>query len=119
MAKSRTAAGSSRFEILESVIENLPIGIALFEMTGKTLFYNKKFREIHSLTDAMAEAERFDTMVDEGLMDALKEEPHEFLNRVLSSLNAGRDFVDEVEIGDSIIAIHAVPLDKDHMLAVH
>jgi diguanylate cyclase (GGDEF)-like protein len=119
MPKPSPAAGASRLEIFESVIEHLPIGIALFEMSGKTLLYNKKFRELHSLTDAMAEAERFDTMVDEGLMDALKEEPHEFLNRVLSSLNAGRDFVDEVEIGNSIIAIHAVPLDRDHMLAVH
>ena len=119
MAKPSTTAGSNRFEILESVIENLPIGIALFEMSGKTLLYNKKFRELHSLTDAMAEAERFDTMVDEGLMDAVREDPREFLNRVLSSLAAGRDFVDEVEIGDSVIAIHAVPLDKDHMLAVH
>ena len=119
MAKALARAASSEFEILESVIENLPIGIALFEMSGRTLLCNKKFRELHSLSDAMVEAEDFKKMVDEGLMDALKEEPSEFLNRVLASLNAGRDFVDEVEIGDSVIAIHVVPFGANHMLAVH
>src|SRR3954462_15964872 len=114
MGKPSLSADTGRFEILESVIENLPIGIALFEMGGKTLLYNKKFRELHSLSDAMVDAENFRKMVDEGLMDALKEEPTEFLNRVLVSLNAGRDFVDEVEIGDSIIAIHVVPFDENH-----
>jgi hypothetical protein len=50
MGKSSIGSASKRVKVYESVIEHLPIGIALFEMSGKPLLYNKKFREIHGMS---------------------------------------------------------------------
>jgi diguanylate cyclase (GGDEF)-like protein len=120
MGKSLTAYHAGKVLVLESVIENLPIGIALFEMSGKPLLYNKKFREIHGLSaDTMGQAEDFSNMAEKGLLDEMKEQPEDFLNRLMTSLAAGRDFVDELEIGDRVIAIHDVALDENHILATH
>jgi diguanylate cyclase (GGDEF)-like protein len=108
----------TRLALLDAAMEQLPIGIAVLEMDGTPVILNSAFRRIHGIPHDM-DTLNFSNTIAIGMMDRFSGDPVAFLARLQSALGARRPFIDQVEIGGRIIAIHDSPLDDNYILAAH
>lgn len=52
-------------------------------------------------------------------MDNLKGDPHLLFERLKQAITSGREFVEQIEIGNRTILVHDVPVDGDFILTAH
>ncbi len=109
---------SDRLHLVETAIENLPVGVGLFYRDGRTVLLNRKFKQIfHIEQSAIDPNATFAEMLKGDVFDDWKEDPKEYFRRLGEAMAAGRAFTAELEIGDQIISVHDTPIDGDLMLA--
>ncbi|WP_157190135.1 putative bifunctional diguanylate cyclase/phosphodiesterase [Novosphingobium sp. Rr 2-17] len=104
--------------MLEAVIERLPIGVALLEMDGTPILLNRTFRELHGIREG-DEGRNFEQAIADGWMDDFKDDPRLLFKRMRQAIMSGREFVEELEIGDRTILVHDVPVDGNFILTTH
>ncbi|MDP9835768.1 diguanylate cyclase (GGDEF)-like protein [Neorhizobium huautlense] len=102
---------------LQAALDQLPVGVALFDLQGHTVYSNAAFQQIHARHPGWVNGtETFADLIKEGRLTDWKQDPQAFLDHVRRELSAGRAVREEIEIGDKVIALHDILLDGQYIL---
>jgi diguanylate cyclase (GGDEF)-like protein len=109
---------TDKLAALELAMNNLPVGVGLFEQDGKPVFLNRAFIEIYNLDRGAAGKDTdFGALIDAGTFDNWQQDPREHFAKVFRAMKDGHSFAAEVDMGDKIVAIHDAPIEGGYMLS--
>lgn len=107
-----------RLAALELAMNNLPIGVGLFEANGKPVFLNRGFVEIYNLDKEMAGKQSdFASLIAQGAFDNWKQDPKEHFRKTARAMTNGHSYSAEIDMGDRIVAVHDMPIEGGRILS--
>jgi diguanylate cyclase (GGDEF)-like protein len=106
-----------RIEVLEHAVENLPIGMSMFQIGGKPVFGNAIFRDLFHMSGAFDDRVDFEKLVAAGRFADWKDDPLAYFNRVQAAMAEGRSLESEIKVGDRVIAVQETPLASRYVLS--
>ncbi len=99
-------------------MDNLPFGVGLFHMDGRTIFANSIFKQIYQIdTSKFGPEHGFFDLVRGGVFDHWKQDPAAYFENALAMLKRNGSHYAEVEMGDRIIAIDDKVVDGNLILS--
>lgn len=120
MEKDRSSRRTprDRHDILKLAMDNLPVGVALFQLDGTPVFVNKSFKRIYNVDRSeFGPQSNFDDLVKGGAFDNWHQDPEAYFLNARATLERHGKHYAELEIGDRIIAIHDRIVDNGLLLS--
>ena len=105
-------------EILQLAMNNLPVGVGLFQLDGRPIYVSGPFREIYQLdTTRFGRQHTFEDLLAGGAFSNWKQDPAEYFRRARAVLEREGEHYAEVEICGRIIAIHDRVIEGEFLLS--